>query len=237
MNKVMLIGNVGKEPDVRYYDADQAVAQVTFATTEKGYTLANGTQVPDRTEWHTLVFYRTLAKIVEKYVHKGDKLYVEGRLRYRSYDDKKGMRRYVTEIYADNMELLTPRSAHAAAAQAVQWRIGLIGYGRVVRLRKEGLVAVDGHIGLAGVFRNVLQGNDLPAAVVIPVKGRCNQQHRQQQDLGQGIFSLCGFRHGYSPLSYRRSVMSGWEKPSSSVSSAKCQASSPPGKTNFSSDG
>ncbi len=53
MNKVMLIGNVGKEPDVRYYDADQAVAQVTFATTEKGYTLANGTQVPDRTEWHT----------------------------------------------------------------------------------------------------------------------------------------------------------------------------------------
>ena len=76
MNKVMLIGNVGKEPDVRYYDADQAVAQVTLATTEKGYTLANGTQVPDRTEWHTLVFYRTLAKIVEKYVHKGDKLYV-----------------------------------------------------------------------------------------------------------------------------------------------------------------
>lgn len=65
MNKVMLIGNVGKEPDVRYYDADQAVAQVTLATTEKGYTLANGTQVPDRTEWHTLVFYRTLAKIVE----------------------------------------------------------------------------------------------------------------------------------------------------------------------------
>ena len=62
-------------------------------------------------------------------------------------------------------------------------------------------------------------------------------KHRQQQNLGQGIFSLCGFRHGYSPLSYRRSVMSGWEKPSSSVSSAKCQASSPPGKANFSSDG
>ena len=89
MNKVMLIGNVGKEPDVRYYDADQAVAQVTLATTEKGYTLANGTQVPDRTEWHTLVFYRTLAKIVEKYVHKGDKLYVEGKIRYRFFDDKR----------------------------------------------------------------------------------------------------------------------------------------------------
>ncbi len=118
MNKVMLIGNVGKEPDVRYYEADQAVAQIALATTERGYTLQNGTQVPDRTDWHNVIFYRGLAKVVEKYVHKGDKLYVEGRLRYRSYDDKKGMRRYVTEIYADNMELLTPRSAHDAAAQA-----------------------------------------------------------------------------------------------------------------------
>lgn len=56
MNKVMLIGNVGKEPDVHYYDADQAVAQVSFATTEKGYTLANGMKVPDHTDWHNLVF-------------------------------------------------------------------------------------------------------------------------------------------------------------------------------------
>ena len=63
MNKVMLIGNVGKEPDVHYYDADQAVAQVVLATTEKGYTLTNGTQVPDHTDWHNLVFYRALAKI------------------------------------------------------------------------------------------------------------------------------------------------------------------------------
>ena len=111
----MLIGNVGKDPDVRYYDADQAVAQVSLATTEKGYTLANGTQVPDHTEWHNLVFYRNLAKIVEKYVHKGDKLYVEGKVRYRSYDDKQGKRRYVTEIYVDNMEMLTPRSSAGVA--------------------------------------------------------------------------------------------------------------------------
>ncbi len=112
MNKVMLIGNVGKEPDVRYYGQDQAVAQIALATTERGYTLPNGTQVPDRTDWHNVIFYRGLAKVVEKFVHKGDKLYVEGRLRYRTYDDKKGMRHYVTEIYADNMEMLTPRNAH-----------------------------------------------------------------------------------------------------------------------------
>lgn len=110
MNKVMLIGNVGKDPDVRYFEADQAVAQITLATTERGYTLQNGTQVPDHTDWHTIVFYRGLAKVVEKYVHKGDKLYVEGRIRYRSYDDQRGIKRYVTEILADNMEMLTPKN-------------------------------------------------------------------------------------------------------------------------------
>lgn len=107
----MLIGNVGLDPDVRYFEADQAVATVRLATTEKGYTLPNGTRVPDRTDWHNLVFYRRLAKVVEQYVHKGDKLYVDGRLQYRSYDDKKGMQRTATEIIVDNMELLTPRSA------------------------------------------------------------------------------------------------------------------------------
>lgn len=109
MNKAMLIGNVGQEPEVRYYDADQAYARVRLATTERGYTLPNGTQVPDRTDWHNLLFNKALAKIVERYVHKGDKLYVEGRIRYRSYDDKKGQRRYYTEIDVENMELLSPK--------------------------------------------------------------------------------------------------------------------------------
>ena len=117
MNKVMLIGNVGKEPDVRYFEADQAVAQVRLATTERGYTLQNGTQVPDRTEWHNLVFYRSLAKLVEQYVHKGDKLYVEGKIRNRSYDDQNGQRKYVTEIIVDNMELLSPKPQNAGEMQ------------------------------------------------------------------------------------------------------------------------
>lgn len=105
----MLIGNVGKDPEVRYFEADQAVAQLTLATTERGYTLQNGTRVPDHTDWHNIVFYRGLAKVVEKYVHKGDKLYVEGRLRYRTYDDQRGIKRYVTEVLADSMELLSPK--------------------------------------------------------------------------------------------------------------------------------
>lgn len=107
----MLIGNVGTEPDVHYFEADQAVAKLRLATTERGYTLPNGTQVPDRTDWHNLLFDRRLAKIVEKYVQKGDKLYVEGRLRNRSYDDKRGIRHQYTEIEVENMEFLTPRTS------------------------------------------------------------------------------------------------------------------------------
>lgn len=113
----MLIGNVGKDPDIHYYDQDQCVAQLRLATTERGYTLPNGTQVPDRTDWHTVILYRGLAKVAEKYVHKGDKLYVEGKLRYRSYDDKRGVRQYVTEVYADNMELLTPKKDEVATTR------------------------------------------------------------------------------------------------------------------------
>ena len=105
----MLIGNVGKDPEVRYVDQGVAVARLSLATTERGYTLPNGTQVPDRTDWHTVLLWRRLAEIAEKYVRKGDKLYIEGRLRYSTYDDKQGQRKYVTEIWADNMEMLTPR--------------------------------------------------------------------------------------------------------------------------------
>lgn len=111
MNKVMLIGNVGKEPEVRYVDQGQPVARITLATTERGYTLQNGTRVPDRTEWHNVILWRKLAEIVERYVHKGDKLYVEGRIHYASYDDKQGKRQYYTEVWADNLELLTPKPA------------------------------------------------------------------------------------------------------------------------------
>lgn len=110
----MLIGNVGQDPEVRYVDQGVAVARFSLATTERGYTLQNGTQVPDHTDWHNVVMWRRLAEIVEKYVHKGDKLYIEGRIRYTSYDDKQGRRRYVTEIWAENMEMLTPKSAVSA---------------------------------------------------------------------------------------------------------------------------
>ena len=111
LNKVMLIGHVGTEPEVRYVDQGLAVASLCLATSEHGYTLENGTQVPERTEWHNIVLWRKQAEIVEKYVHKGDKLYIEGKIHTRSYDDKNGIRRYVVEIYAEGIELLTPKNA------------------------------------------------------------------------------------------------------------------------------
>ena len=118
VNKVILIGNVGKDPDVRYLDNHVCVANLTLATTERGYTAQNGTQVPDRTEWHNLVFWRGLAETVEKYVHKGDKLYIEGSIRNRSYDDQNGVKRYVTEIFVDTMEMLSSRQAKQDAQPA-----------------------------------------------------------------------------------------------------------------------
>lgn len=120
VNKVILIGNVGQDPKVTYYDGGNCVAQLSLATTERGYTLQNGTQVPDRTDWHNLVFRNRLGEIVDKYVHKGDKLYVEGKIRTRSYDDQKGIQRYITEIFVDNMEMLTPRGTSAPGVAAPQ---------------------------------------------------------------------------------------------------------------------
>ncbi|HCC53297.1 MAG TPA: single-stranded DNA-binding protein [Porphyromonadaceae bacterium] len=104
LNKVILIGNVGKDPDVRYFDSGNAVANFPLATSERGYKLANGTEVPERTEWHNIVATRDRAQFVEKYIKKGSLLYVEGKIRTRNYDDKDGNKRYVTEIYADRIE-------------------------------------------------------------------------------------------------------------------------------------
>ena len=106
VNKVILIGNVGKDPEVKYFDNDRAVANFSLATTERGYRTANGIDVPEKTEWHNISCWGGLAKVVEQYVKKGDPLYIEGKIRTRSYDDKTGVKRYVTEINVDNLEML-----------------------------------------------------------------------------------------------------------------------------------
>lgn len=120
VNKVILIGNVGKDPDVRYIENNVCVANFTLATTERGYTTQNGVQIPDKTEWHNIVAWRGLAEVAEKYVRKGTQLYIEGKIRTRSWEDQNKIRRYTTEIYVDNMELLGRRDSQSASASTLQ---------------------------------------------------------------------------------------------------------------------
>ena len=104
VNKVILYGNVGKDPEVRYLDNNVSVANFTIATTERGFTSKNGTEVPEKTEWHNIVAWRGLSTLAEKYIRKGMKLYVEGKIRTRTWEDN-GVRKYITEIFADTIEL------------------------------------------------------------------------------------------------------------------------------------
>ncbi|HJV76934.1 MAG TPA: single-stranded DNA-binding protein [Paludibacter sp.] len=127
VNKVILIGNVGRDPEVRYLDKNVAVANFTLATTERAYTTQNGIQVPERTEWHNIVAWRGLAEIAEKYVRKGSQLYIEGKIQTRSWE-KEGIKRYTTEIFADTIQLLgkkpesteTLNAVSAPQAEAIQ---------------------------------------------------------------------------------------------------------------------
>ena len=122
VNKVILIGNVGKEPEVRYLENNIRVANFPLATTERGYTMSNGNIVPDRTDWHNIVAWRSLADTTEKYVHKGSQLYIEGKLKTRNYEDKTGVRRYVTEIYAESIQILTRKDNANKEKVEEYWR-------------------------------------------------------------------------------------------------------------------
>ena len=104
VNKAILIGHVGQDPQIKDVSGVK-VANFSLATTERGYKTANGTEIPERTEWHNVVCWRSLADIIEKYVHKGSHLYVEGKIKTRSYEQD-GVKKYATDIHVDNIQLL-----------------------------------------------------------------------------------------------------------------------------------
>ena len=108
VNKVILVGNVGKDPEVRYLEKGVAVARFPLATSET-YKSRDGERVT-ATVWHNIVLWRGLAETAEKYVKKGSQLYIEGKIRTRSYDDRDGNKRYMTEIVADQMQMMGKRS-------------------------------------------------------------------------------------------------------------------------------
>lgn len=109
LNKVMLIGNVGKDPDVNFTPSGVKVAQFRMATSESWKDKDGAIQ--EHTDWHTIVAWRGLADIVERLIHRGSRIYVEGKIQTRTYDDKEGQKRYVTEIVADNILLLDAKRA------------------------------------------------------------------------------------------------------------------------------
>ena len=109
VNKVTLIGNLGKDPELRYTSSGVAVATFSVATNES-WKDADG-NIQERTQWHNIVAWKKLAEICGEYLKKGGKLYLEGRLQYRNYDDKNGVKRFVTEIVMDEMVMLDSKGA------------------------------------------------------------------------------------------------------------------------------
>ena len=121
VNKVILIGNAGQDPEIRHLDSGVSVANFSLATNES-YKDKSGERVT-QTEWHRVVLWRGLAEVAEKYVKKGELLYIEGRLRTRSWEDKEGLKRYTTEVFADTMRMLGRKSdlgAESAAEGAME---------------------------------------------------------------------------------------------------------------------
>lgn len=119
INQATVIGFVGDEPKVSTTQAGRKVASFAVATTEKGYTAQNGTTYPDRTEWHNIVLWGKLAEVAEKFLHKGSSVFVQGKMRTRSYEDKNGLKRYITEIEGDIMQMLD-RKADANQSEVQQ---------------------------------------------------------------------------------------------------------------------
>ncbi len=119
LNKVMIIGNLGAEPEVRYTAGGSAMANVNIATSETWRDKQTGEQ-QEKTEWHRVVFFGKLAEIVQQYVHKGSKIYIEGRLQTRKWQDKDGQDRYTTEIVANEMQMLDSKGGSSASFEPAQ---------------------------------------------------------------------------------------------------------------------
>lgn len=122
INKVILVGNVGKDPEVRYLEKNVAVARFSLATSERAYTNAKGVLVPEKTEWHNIVVWRGLAEVVEKHVRKGTQVYIEGKITYNQWVDKAKVSHVATEIVADTLQLLGKKPDEQPAPLQVEYK-------------------------------------------------------------------------------------------------------------------
>lgn len=120
VNKVTLIGYLGQDPKVSTTQQGIKVARISVGTTERGYTTRSGQQIPDKTEWHEVVLWRQSAEFVERYCKKGAQVFVQGKLRHRSYVDKDNQTKYVTEVEADDFQILDRVGQSSVQTQQTQ---------------------------------------------------------------------------------------------------------------------
>lgn len=114
LNIVQLIGYLGAEPKIERLQSGNVKATLSVATTEKGYTTKSGSVIPDRTEWHIVTFWGNIAEVCEKYLHKASCIYVEGKMRTRSWDDSNGIKHYMTEVEGNQLQMLDRKPVEAS---------------------------------------------------------------------------------------------------------------------------
>lgn len=119
MQQIIFTGNLGKDPEVKEFENGGSVANFTVGVTERGYKTKDGKEIPDHTEWFNCVAKNGLAKIVKQFLKKGNKVLVVGKIKTREYE-KDGQKKYITEVLADNLELLTPKGEGSSTTQSIQ---------------------------------------------------------------------------------------------------------------------
>lgn len=120
LNQATIIGFLGDNPKINTTQNGRKMASFSVATTEKGYQKRDGSTIPDKTEWHNVVIWGSLAEIAEKYLHRGSSVFVQGKMRTRSYDDKNGNKKFITEIDADTLQMLDRKPSDQQSNQQYQ---------------------------------------------------------------------------------------------------------------------
>lgn len=120
INRVTLLGHLGKDPESRVLENGKKVTSFTIATTERAFKTASGVEIPERTDWHNIVAWGGPAEIADKYLFKGAKVYVEGKLKSRSYTDNSGAKKYVTEVFVETIELLDAKKPQTTEPQSTE---------------------------------------------------------------------------------------------------------------------
>lgn len=118
VNKIILLGYLGKDPELKTFDNGGKVANFSLATSERAYTTKSGQEIPEQTQWHQIKVNGKMADVAAQYLKKGSKIYLEGILRYRKYTDANGVEKYLTEIQATTLHMLTPKSESAQHAES-----------------------------------------------------------------------------------------------------------------------